>query len=842
MKKSFLALGLVFFTLIGCNNSNDSSSFDSNSDSSSNNSSSIVEESSSTVSDVKVESVEIVNKDIVNLKIGQTLQLNVKVLPENATNKLVNYESSNEDVASVSFTGEVLARKAGNVTITVTSDDNNKTDSITLSISSASVSSFNASFDESVEIVKSNNTTYYKLDIGTDYKLNVTYDSTNKDDEELEASFDVDGYCLFDSKTNTLTPLKTIESLVMTLKVKGTNLKQDMYLKINVAGKKDVDEMNAKLKASMEKENKKTVQTYQVNLDFDTVSKYTGDKTHAIQKTTYNVYKDSMNRYMIGNTTTHNTFLEYGATEAVEENFKSNIFKGMSDDGNYYAFQVYEDGYHAVTPIKKTIVDEVSSSSNQITRADAITNSTKIIMNSHVGLSDIATLHFAGLYENSIGFGSIPMYFGGTAAGVNLNIVEANNVITATTFVIEELPSQASNGKAFFNKGVYTFNDEGILVNINVKSLVYDKTSFDFNKLELKENAKYYEMYNIELSQTFGNLLTQETNELDPSKLYFTDFTPVFANSKGEKTTKFEVGQKYHISYLNPAPKYADSRIDSIIIDESSNLDVATIINEGRSIQIESAGTTTLTIYSTKNKVKKEVVINVGETLPTSMEVLVNGKKMATVDTFVNESVDNISFNVLPEVASQDIDVTVNGKGTITKNANGTYSFTSDAEGTSTIVATSKLDGTVKASLTINVTKKEEVNSILDVLLKNTYVCHDESVEEGYDVISNSLKFTSKTTAVLTIIDGRETEYTINLNVVIDDANNTITFTSFTAIDDYYDDSMYILPLIKLNKAYKVANDGSSFEVNLYFVEDNTEYDYGEASTVLVPYTFEISK
>ncbi|MDY2888736.1 MAG: Ig-like domain-containing protein, partial [Candidatus Caccosoma sp.] len=210
MKKRFLALGLVFFTLIGCNNNaSDSSSLDSSTDASSN--SSIVEENSSIASDVRVESVSIENKEVKALKIGQTLQLNVKVLPENATNKLVNYESSNEDVASVSFTGEVLARKAGNVTITVTSDDNNKTDSITLSIASASVSSFNASFDESVEIVKSNNTTYYKLDIGTDYKLNVTYDSTNKDDEELEASFDVDGYCLFDSKTNTLTPLKTIE-------------------------------------------------------------------------------------------------------------------------------------------------------------------------------------------------------------------------------------------------------------------------------------------------------------------------------------------------------------------------------------------------------------------------------------------------------------------------------------------------------------------------------------------------------------------------------------------------------------------------------------------------------
>ena len=837
MKKRFLALGLVFFTLIGCNNGNDSSSFDSSTDSSSNNSSSIVEESSSIVNDVKVESISIENKDVTTLKIGQTLQLNVKVLPENATNKLVNYESSNEDVASVSFTGEVLARKAGNVTITVTSDDNNKTDTITLSIASATVSSFKASFDESVETIKSNNTTYYKLDIGTDYKLNVSYDSANKDDEELEASFDVDGYCLFDAKTNTLTPLKAIESLVMTLKVKGTNLKQEMYLKINIAGQKDVDEMNAMLKASMEKENKKTVQSYQVNLDFDTVDKYTGDKTHAIQKTTYNVYKDSTNRYMIGNTTTHNTVLAYGATEAVEEDFKTNIFKGMSDDGNYYAFQVYEDGYHAAVPVKKAIVDEVSSSSNQITRADAIINSTKIIMNSHVGISDIATLHFIGLYENSIGFGSIPMYFGGPAALVNLNIVEVNNVITATTFVIDE-------GKAIFNTGIYTFDDEGILVNINVKSLSYDETSFDFDKLELKENAKYYEMYNIELSQTFGNLLTQETNELDPSKLYFTDFTPVFADKNGEKATKFEVGQKYHISYLNQVPKYADSRIDNIIIDESSNLEVATIINDGRSIQIESAGTTTLTIYSTKNKVKKEITIEVGVTLPTSMEVLVNGKKITTVDTFVNESVDNISFNVLPEAASQDIDVTVNGNGTITKKANGTYSFVSNTEGTSTVVATSKLDGTVKASLTINVAKKEEINSILDVLLTKTYVCHDGSVDGGYDVTSNSLKFTSKTTAVLTILDGRETEYTINLNVVIDDVNNTITFTSFDTIDDYYDDSMYVLPLIKLNKAYKVANDGSSFEVNLYYVEDGKELDFGEGDKVeeLLPYIFEISK
>lgn len=44
-------------------------------------------------------------------------------------------------------------------------------------------------------------------------------------------------------------------------------------------------------------------------------------------------------------------------------------------------------------------------------------------MNSHEGLSDIAKMHFNGLYENSIGYGSVPLYFGLGAAS-NLKIVE----------------------------------------------------------------------------------------------------------------------------------------------------------------------------------------------------------------------------------------------------------------------------------------------------------------------------------------------------------------------------------------------------------------------------------
>lgn len=112
---------------------------------------------------------------------------------------------------------------------------------------------------------------------------------------------------------------------------------------------------------------------------------------------------------MIGDTTTTTSYTKYGETNSEENSYNSHIFKGMSD-GNYYEYQVLDNGQHLVTPYKKAIVDSVSDSKTQITRDDALTRSTTMIMNSHVGLSEIAKSHFNGLYENSIGFGSIPMY------------------------------------------------------------------------------------------------------------------------------------------------------------------------------------------------------------------------------------------------------------------------------------------------------------------------------------------------------------------------------------------------------------------------------------------------
>ncbi|MDR1974823.1 MAG: Ig-like domain-containing protein [Bacteroidales bacterium] len=75
-----------------------------------------------TVVPVPVDSV-FLNKDAITLNIGETEQLSAIVLPDNATNKNVTWQSSNNNIAAVLPTGLVLAANIGATFITATTDD-----------------------------------------------------------------------------------------------------------------------------------------------------------------------------------------------------------------------------------------------------------------------------------------------------------------------------------------------------------------------------------------------------------------------------------------------------------------------------------------------------------------------------------------------------------------------------------------------------------------------------------------------------------------------------------------------------------------------------------------------
>ena len=76
------------------------------------------------------------DKSSADLSVGETLSLVATVSPSNASDKTVTWSSSNAEVASVTA-GTVKALKAGNATITVTTNSGSKTASCSIKVTEA---------------------------------------------------------------------------------------------------------------------------------------------------------------------------------------------------------------------------------------------------------------------------------------------------------------------------------------------------------------------------------------------------------------------------------------------------------------------------------------------------------------------------------------------------------------------------------------------------------------------------------------------------------------------------------------------------------------------------------
>ena len=90
----------------------------------------------------------LLDKNSLSLIEGQTFVLTATVLPANATDQFVYWSSSDPSVASVSETGEVSALSEGTATITVTTDDGEKTASCVVTVSPIVVKVESVSLDK----------------------------------------------------------------------------------------------------------------------------------------------------------------------------------------------------------------------------------------------------------------------------------------------------------------------------------------------------------------------------------------------------------------------------------------------------------------------------------------------------------------------------------------------------------------------------------------------------------------------------------------------------------------------------------------------------------------------
>ena len=155
-----------------------------------------VERSDSTptppVEPVVVESVSL-NKKTLTLEAGQTETLTATVKPDNADNKKISWESDNTTVATVDATGKVSALTAGTAKIIVTTEDQGKTDTCVLTVTTPATV---------IEVESISIKTATSLKIGESETLSVTYTPANANtgkaitwtsDKKAIATVDTDG-------------------------------------------------------------------------------------------------------------------------------------------------------------------------------------------------------------------------------------------------------------------------------------------------------------------------------------------------------------------------------------------------------------------------------------------------------------------------------------------------------------------------------------------------------------------------------------------------------------------------------------------------------------------------
>ena len=72
------------------------------------------------------------NKSSLSLRVGENETLIAKVLPDNATDRMITWTSSKEDVATVDSSGRVTAKSVGEASITASAGGKSATCSVTV--------------------------------------------------------------------------------------------------------------------------------------------------------------------------------------------------------------------------------------------------------------------------------------------------------------------------------------------------------------------------------------------------------------------------------------------------------------------------------------------------------------------------------------------------------------------------------------------------------------------------------------------------------------------------------------------------------------------------------------
>lgn len=697
------------------------------------------------------------------LEIGEETKI-ITTFEPNKTKDLLTYESSNEKVVKVDVTGKVTAIGEGTATVTITC--NNFKDvkaTLEFTVKGETVTKFDVSFPSDTPLITEGVTTLYKLIVGKTYELKLDIEPKTLQNKGILAEYSNNNVCEFDEKTLTLKPISDITRLDITFKLKGTNASKKVSVKILTQGESDSNEARALFDKSSEVEAKSSINSY--GFSFKASYFKDGIKNTISEESTLTVHKDKNKYYMSGIKTTNNTI-----GDDVSTHDKEFLYTGYGSDEAFYKIDVNENGTHVSDPVKKQIISEGTTGETVITTSDAIKQSKYYIHNSRIGLSEIARAQVTvGPYDYFVPGKSLPYYFGGDGLK-HAEFSTEGNVLKVKTY------QNNDNKEIFVNTGAYTFNDEGLILSVKIVDNVFNYSDFDFDNNKPKDAANEIATYEISYTQTVGELTSEATKVFDTNNLYFKDYTPRLLNNKNNEVELYNVGETYKLDVIDAKPVFATTDIDDVTIVESSNPDVVQILEGNKSIKVLKDGSSTLTLYSSK-EVEKTITVMTKLPDATGIKAKIEGKAVTgSFPAIKGKAISNITFNVEPSDAKQDINVEViDNKGTITKETNGTYTFVPSAEGKVDVKASVVSNPSISVIISFDVAS--ESTTLSDLVIKNsTYIDKDSELRmnEGCD---GSIKFIDKDHAEFyTGLDGDNITFTFT--PVFDDVKKTIKFTN----------------------------------------------------------------
>lgn len=672
--------------------------------------SSITDNSTKEPEVVNVESVSITNK-INTLNLGDDYEIAYEVLPANATNKKVSFSSSKPDVVSVDrSTGKLTANASGTATITVKTEDGDKTDSFDVLVPVA-VTGINIALNAS------------SVYVGDEVDFTVSVLPEDATDKSYEL-------------TTTTADLLSIEGKKVTAIKEGhaslTAKAGSIEKTINFDVKKPIesvefDEIKTVLETALikEKTNSNGGSWKHKKLDLTTEEK----------QYDWTVYTDSIQKRITSNEGEYVDDLTFIQANSESKNYLHNIIDTTSQT----------EANNKVKETKKSVGNGFSD----VLKQDQANNAISMISED----TDYSGSSVYGISQYALNYLTETSCKGLSNDNSKEKAI-VRKIDNLDNNFVYKIESKFEGDTSYYNEISFEIGLSGDkLVSFKFDQKVYNSNGYDFTAHALKTDATPYQTAVDDATLNYGTRVDSDENKLDKDDYKIKAFTIQSIGDNNQIDLNYNDGVAFDLKTTITTPnKY----LDESFTYQSSDPNVISVSTISKKLMVKGAGTATITM-TYENGASATTDITVVSHPVTSISITNTTKELYVGDTL------NLTVQVNPDNANTK-EYTIEVKegsdvATLRLNSDGSYTLVGKKAGTIKVQAKAKDNDTL--SEVVEFTVKEKPAADLSTVKANIV---------GYGPYSNkygdiSFDFKNDGTAKLEFYKG--CIYTLNWDISV---------------------------------------------------------------------------